>query len=397
MLFKKMRWSAVGALLLVAGPVHAETWTRSWEAGMMAAPASLTRAHPAYQDRTLRELVRLSIGGDQLRIRLSNEETPTPTRIGAVHVARIDAHGMIIPSTDHVVRFNGEERATIGAESFVVSDPVNLKVEDLDRIAVSMYFPDEIAKPTYHDFADATHWFAVGNQTAATILTEPTAFTSSAVLSGVDVESNRPRHSVVAFGDSITDGARATPNADQRWPDLLAERLHEVGIEVGVANAGIGGNQLLRDGSAKSGLARFERDALDVPGVSHIIVLEGVNDLGLAVAKTFPMPTAEEFIAGYRQMIAKAHSRGIKLILATLTPYKGSHPWTGEGEQVREAVNTWIRENKEADGFVDFGRAVASPADPFALSREFDSGDKLHPNDYGFVAMANSIPLNLLQ
>ncbi|WP_260600238.1 SGNH/GDSL hydrolase family protein [Sphingomonas endolithica] len=314
-----------------------------------------------------------------------------------VRIAKVDERGTIVPGTERVVYFSGQGGATMPANGTVLGDAIDMKTAPFDRVAVSIYFPDEIAAPTYHDYANATHWIAPGDQTAAAKLRDPSLFISMAVLAGIDVENGKPVRTIVAFGDSITDGAHATLNLDRRWPDLLARRLQQNKRNIGVANAGIGGNQLLRDGGALSGVNRFERDALNVPGVSHVIVLEGVNDLGIAAYAKLPLPTSEQMIAGYRQMIAAGHARGVKVILATITPYKGARYWSEDGEKVRQAVNGWIRENKEADGFVDFDKSVSDPANPQAIAKQFNGTDKLHPNDQGFLAMANAINLNLFR
>ena len=214
----------------------------------------------------------------------------------------------------------------------------------------------------------------------------------------VDGGHEPPRRTLVAFGDSITDGAAATNDADTRWPDLVAERLQRAKLDMGVANLGIGGNRVLEDGNGLNALARFDRDALSVRGVSHVIILEGVNDIGAAWRdKATTRPSADDLIDAHRQLIARGHDRGVKVILATILPYKGAGYWSEWGEGVRTEVNAWIRTNREADGFVDFDKAIRDPADPLRMAKPYDIGDALHPNDAGFKAMAAAVDLKLLR
>ena len=217
------------------------------------------------------------------------------------------------------------------------------------------------------------------------------------VLSGIDVESAEPRDAIVTFGDLITDGAFATRGYSRRWPDILAARLQKAGIDAGVANMGIAGNRLLRDGAADSGLRRFDHDVLAIPGVSRVIVLEGINDIGARARPGSGPLSAQDLIDGLSQLVARAHARGIKIILGTIIPYGGRSNWDAEGEAIRTGVNAWIRTTHEADGFVDFDRAVADPRDPTKMARALDSGDHVHPNDAGHAAMAAAIDLDLLK
>ena len=217
------------------------------------------------------------------------------------------------------------------------------------------------------------------------------------VISGVEVENRRAVNTIVTFGDSITDGALASIDSDQRWPDLLAQKLQAGGKRPGVANLGLGGNRLLADGTGLNALARFDRDVLAVPGVSHVIIMEGVNDIGTATRDKLPLPTAQVLTAAIRQLITRAHGHGVKAILATILPYKGAGYWSEEGEQVRQAVNLWIRTSGQGDGFIDFDKALADKSDAAHIAAAFDGGDHLHPNDAGFRAMADAIDLKLLK
>lgn len=389
--------SATLLLALASAPAQAQSWSRSW----MAAPLVSRTApekRPDLSDRTLRQVVRISTGGDRIRLRLSNEMSTRPLLLGAVHVALAGANGETLPGTDRIVTFNQAQGATIPARAPLLSDPIAMPVKPLARIAISIHLPQGAPDATVHSYSAATGWTAPGDQTAATSLTDATTLSPRVIITGVEVENRKPARTIVTLGDSITDGVRATPDSDRRWPDLLAERLQRGGMTLtGVANAGISANRLLSEGDGYNALARFDSDVLAVPGVSHVVILEGVNDLGAAARDQQPMLPPAAIIGAYRQMIARAHDRGVKVILATILPYKGAGYWSAAGEASRVAINDWIRTNGEADGFVDLARAIADPADPARMARACDVGDALHPNDAGFRVMADAIDLSLFR
>ena len=389
--------SATLLLALASAPAQAQSWSRSW----MAAPLVSRTApekRPDLSDRTLRQVVRISTGGDRIRLRLSNEMSTRPLLLGAVHVALAGANGETLPGTDRVVTFNQAQGATIPARAPLLSDPIAMPVKPLARVAISIHLPQGAPDATVHSYSAATGWTAPGDQTAATSLTDATTLGPRVIITGVEVENRNPARTIVTLGDSITDGVRATPDSDRRWPDLLAERLQRGGMTLtGVANAGISANRLLSEGDGYNALARFDSDVLAVPGVSHVIILEGVNDLGAAARDQQPMLPPAAIIGAYRQMIARAHDRGVKVILATILPYKGAGYWNAAGEASRVAINDWIRTNREADGYVDLAQAIADPADPARMARAYDVGDALHPNDAGFRVMADAIDLSLFR
>ena len=389
--------SATLLLALASAPAQAQSWSRSW----MAAPLVSRTApekRPDLSDRTLRQVVRISTGGDRIRLRLSNEMSTRPLLLGAVHVALAGANGETLPGTDRVVTFNQAQGATIPARAPLLSDPIAMPVKPLARIAISIHLPQGAPDATVHSYSAATGWTAPGDQTAATSLTDATTLSPRVIITGVEVENRKPARTIVTLGDSITDGVRATPDSDRRWPDLLAERLQRGGMTLtGVANAGISANRLLSEGDGYNALARFDSDVLAVPGVSHVVILEGVNDLGAAARDQQPMLPPAAIIGAYRQMIARAHDRGVKVILATILPYKGAGYWNAAGEASRVAINDWIRTNREADGYVDLAQAIADPADPARMARAYDVGDALHPNDAGFRVMADAIDLSLFR
>ncbi|WAC61462.1 GDSL-type esterase/lipase family protein [Brevundimonas sp. SL130] len=390
---------------LVTGPAWAQQtapqqhWARSWYAAPLAATAD--RMPPSLKNATIRQTIRISLGGERFRLRLSNEFGDTPMRLGRATVFLMGDDGRPVAGSERDVVFDGRPDALLPAGAPILSDPVDLHLPALSRLTVSLYLPEDAPQPTIHLLGLATSWVSPGDQTSAAELTDAVSTTQRILLSGVDVERPRPGRIVVALGDSITDGANGTRNADRRWPDLLAGRLQAAGLtEVAVANAGISGNRILnpRPGLGVAALARFDRDVLAVPGVTDVIILEGVNDIGMAWRDKDPHPpTAADLIAGYRQMITRAHARGLRVFLATILPYEGANYWSEPGEAVRQAVNTWIRSGGEADGVIDFDAVMRDRENPGHLASVYDSGDRLHPNDAGFKAMADAIDLTLFR
>ncbi|MEC3912722.1 SGNH/GDSL hydrolase family protein [Sphingobium sp. CR2-8] len=395
-----MRTMVLGAALafvLSTAPVQAQNWSRSWMAAPLVSKAPPEK-RPDLNNRTLRQVVRISSGGQRIRLRLSNEMSTQPLLLGAVHVALAGENGAILPGSDRVVTFNGAQGATIPARAPLLSDAIAMAVKPLTRLTISIHLPQGAPDATVHSYSAATGWNAPGDQTAAASLSDAATLGPRVIISGVEVENRKPGTTIVTLGNSITDGVRATPDSNRRWPDLLAERLQKAGrTSVGVANAGISANRLLSEGDGYNALARFDRDVLAVPGVTHVVILEGVNDIGSAFAQKRAIPTSDDLIGAYRQMIARAHDRGVKVVLATILPYKGAGYWSAQGEAVRIAVNDWIRTNKQADGFVDLAKAIADPADPARMAKPYDVGDALHPNDAGFRVMADAVDLTLLR
>lgn len=382
-------------------------WTRSWQAVPMEMPAPRPAmpgqpappALPPETDATYRMVARLSAGGSSLRLRLSNEMAVAPLPIGAVHVALVGPDGELVPGSDRAVTFAGNAAPVIPAGAPLVSDPVTLKVGPLAHVAVSIHVPGDTTHLTVHPAGTATARILPGNQVAAP-LRAPGGTTSTMrfILTGIDVAGGPATATIVTLGDSITDGAQSTRDADRRWPDVLAERLRTAGkAGFAVANAGISGNRLLATGSGPAALARLDRDVLSVPGVRYVVVLEGINDIGSATRAGAALPRPEDVIGAYRQIIARAHDRGVKVIGATVLPYKGAGYYGAAGDAVRVAVNAWIRAPGHFDGVIDFDRAVADKADPLAMAPAYDSGDKLHPGDAGYRAMAEAVDLALFR
>lgn len=357
-------------------------------------------ATPSFENETIRQIVRLSAGGEALRLRLTNEHGSEPLRIGAARVALVDEDGELRAGTERVVTFSGAREAVIPAGAPMLSDTVELAVDDLATLSVSLYLPEATGPCTCHSTGLQTAYVSeAGDFTEGTF--EPAeTLQARAFLSGVEVRADADAV-IVALGDSITDGVGSTPGANRRWPDLLAERLAERG-RYGVVNHGISGNRVLNDGAGDSALARFDRDVLSVAGATHVIVFEGVNDIGAAYGgfgdadiESF-MPSGVEvseasLIAGYEQLIARARAAGLEIYGATIAPYGGATYYSAEGEAVREAVNAWIRDSGAFDAVLDFDAVLRDPERPTRMQEELHSGDNLHGSDAGYEALAESI------
>lgn len=382
-------------------------WLGSWAASPappMAAPSNNpARGTPTFNNQTVVQTVRLSAGGERLRLRLTNEYGTHPLAIGAARVALLSADGAVVAGSDRAVTFAGGKAASLAPGAPLISDPVALPTKALARLRISLYLPADTNGCTCHISGSDFVQVSAGDTTASTAAAAPTATTPTyrAFLSAVEVETAAaPAPVIVAFGDSITDGYKSTDGGDKRWPDRLAERLAAKypGRPVGVNNAGIGGNRVLSDGViaifGQSALSRFDRDVLSVPGATHVIVLEGVNDLG--ASRTAP-PSAESLIDGYKQLIVRAHAHGLKIIGATVLPYGGAGYYGAPGEVERQKMNAWIRTSHAFDGVIDLDAAIRDPAKPERMKAELQSGDWLHPNDAGYRVMGDAVDLNLFR
>ena len=344
---------------------------------------------------TVRQVVRVSLGGPRLRLRFSNENSASDLSLGAVHVARAGSDGAILPGSDQVVTFGGQNSIIVPAGAPVLSDPVELPTQALEKLYISTYLPGTV--PT-HAPRYLFQYVAgrPGDQTGAATLAGARLMHIPPYVTMVEVQPAASAAVVVTLGDSITQGTASTANAFRGWPDRLAERLAP--HHWAVVNAGIGGNRLLRYGLGPNALARFDRDVLAVPGVKAVILLEGINDIGVGLrnAAATDTITAEALEAADRQLIERAHEHGIRIIGATLTPYQGSFYASPAGEIVREALNHWIRSSGAFDGVIDFAPAVADAANPLAFDRRFNDTDHLHPNDLGYKKMGDAIDLSLI-
>jgi lysophospholipase L1-like esterase len=398
------------AALSLQAQQPAEHWVGTWATAQVGRPQSPPPAPPGaapaapfvhFSDQTLRQVARISVGGPRVRVVLSNVFGTAPLTIGAAHVALRDREAVIVSGSSRALTFSGQPSITIPAGAIIFSDAVNLTVAPLADVAVDLFLPGSTnaASPlTMHNVGLQTSYIS-GPGNHAGKIDFPTASTAqnSFVLSRIEVTAPSHVGAVVAFGDSITDGTRSTPDTNNRWPNHLARRLMASPTSpMGVLNAGISGNRLLSEagfGAGVNALARFDRQALGQTGITHVIVMEGINDIG--TARDNASPSADEVIAAHRQLIAQAHARGITAIGATLTPFEGAAYFTQTGEAKRQAVNRWIRTSNEYDGVIDFDAVIRDPAHPARALPQYDSGDHLHPNDAGYRAMGEAVDLAL--
>jgi lysophospholipase L1-like esterase len=351
-------------------------------------------------NQTVRMVVRSSIGGSRVRVRLSNAAGGASVSLGAAHIALRSKDSAIVAGSDHALTFSGKPTATIYAGQVLVSDPVDLKLPPLSDVAVSLYFPRQTSAATSHRFSlHDTYISKDGDFTGAGSIADPASVVQSYYyLAGLDVAAPAKAATIVTFGDSITDGDQSSDNTNSEWPAVLAARLqaNKATAHIGVVNAGISGNRILGDNGG--GMARFFHDALNQPGVKWVTLLEGINDITAGARQTGPNAFSEaDLIAAYRQMIAMAHEAGVKIIGCTLTPFGGSTAYSDRGEEIRAAANKFIRTSGEFDGVIDFEAAVRDTADPKRFRKEADSPDLLHPGDAGYKIMGDSINLKLFQ
>ena len=366
-------------------------------------PIPFSRAPlPVLRDQTVRQIVRVSIGGETVRVVLTNAYGTVPLMIGAAHVALREEDGAVVTSSARALTFGGRPTATVPPGAVMVSDPVVLTVPALADLAIDLYLPgDTSATPspiTVHAGTGGlqTNYISpTGDHTGAETLPAMTTTQAWFFLARVEVRAPADVGAIVTLGDSITDGSQSTPDTNSRWPDQLARRLVADDVAMGVLNAGFSGNRVLSDGSNVNALARFDRDIVAPAGVTHVIVLDGINDIGSAGED--PMPTAADIIEGHRQLVERAHAYGLKIYGATLTPFEGARYWTEQGEAKRQAVNEWIRTSGAYDAVLDFDAALRDPNDPTRALPEYDPGDHLHANDAGYRAMADSIDLSLFK
>ena len=387
-----------------ARPTWISTWIASPEArwnGDFPLPTNLP--HQLW-NQTVRQVARVSIGGSRVRILLSNAYGTRPLKIGAADIALSGKDASIVPGSNRMLTFGGKTAVVIPPGAPMLSDPVDLDVAALSHLAVSLYLPDPTAPATFHWDARQTAYVGAGNQVAATSLKVDSTLTTRVFLAAIQVEAAPGTRTVVAIGDSVTDGDGATIDADARWPDFLAQRLAP--CNVAVLNAGISGARVLRDKMGVNALARFRRDVLAQPGIRAVIVLMGINDIAwkdTPLALSDESTTTQELIAGYQQLIARAHARGVRIIGATLTPFEGALEdtpmrgyYSADKERVRQRVNDWIRHSGAFDAVIDFDAILRDPTHPTRLRPAYDSGDHLHPGDAGNRAMAEAIDLSVL-
>ena len=402
--------SALTALLLGAAPLVAQEtaaktaagphWVATWAASPQGVRLSGTPSVKAFAGQTVRQVVRVSMGGDTVRVRLTNEFGQVPLVVGAARIALSAGRTAIVPGSSRALTFGGDTSVTIPPGAPALSDPVAIRVPPLADVAISLYLPDSTPASTFHELSVATSYVSPpGDHTADAAMPVDTTTPSWYFLAGLSVRAPRDAAAIVALGNSITDGYASTPDSNARWPNVLAAHLGAARAldRLAVVDEGISGNRILHDHAGRSALARFDDDVLRQPGVRYVIVLEGINDIGFSSFADYKDQdvSAAAIIAGQEQLIARAHELGLTIYGATLTPYEGCGYYTAAGEAKREAVNEWIRAGGAYDGVIDFDAVTRDPAHPTRLLPAYDSGDHLHPGDAGYHAMGEAVSLEL--
>ena len=389
-------------------PADDARWVRTWGASPQSPDSSVAALDPI-ENVTLRQVVRISGGGHRVRIRLSNEFGPSPIAIEAGRLAIAESDESVLDGSGRALTFGGHSRVVVPAGAPIVSDPVELRLLDLERLTISLYVADRIDTATCHGTFNTLGWILSGDGTQlATVPDGAEPIQAQALISAVEVQSETPMTAIVAIGDSRVDGIGSTHGLDRRWTDVLAERLIARGNRMrAVINQGIGGNRLLHDEIGQSALARFDRDVLATPGLECVVISEGGNDLMMSFAPRdedtaafldhFPgaTVTAGDVIAAYRQLAHRARAAGVRVIGTTIAPWGGADLFSDEGERHRELVNAWIRTTDAFDGIIDFDEAWRDPAHTSRLRDDLHAGDHLHGNDAGYRALAESIDLCL--
>ena len=405
---------AVATVLVAAQPAtpSAQHWLATWTTSPQSASPDPDDPLLAIDGQTVRQRMRVSIGGEELRVRLSNEFGAEALHIGAATVGVASDPASVRPGSIRALTFGGRPSVTIPPGAPALSDPVAFVLEPGAELSISLYFPGPVKSPTVHPIGLKRAVVTPrGNFTQDVSVQTAATSESSMVATAVLVATRAPYRLVLALGDSIADGVASSVDADRGWTSVLARRAasQQALPVIAVANAGIAGNRLLRSGDFGQGaLARFDRDVLSVPGVTHVVVHQGINDIGFAGAKVgnryladpSEVVTSQDLISAYQQLIVRARARGIKVIGATLTPFEGtSIPgyYSEAKEMVREQVNTWIRTSGAFDGVIDFDAILRDPEQPRRLQARYASRDKLHPNDAGYQAMAEAIDLTLFR
>lgn len=386
-------------ILLVLFAAGCQNCGAEW-VGTWGTSPQLTEAHnsppvPGLTANTLRQIVKVSIGGEKLRVRFSNAFGTSPVTLSAVHVALSDGGSAIETNSDQALSFQGQPSVTIPAGGSVLTDPFDFYLAPLSRLAVTIHFGDVSQDVTGHPGSRTTSYIQSGDAVSAVEL--PAAVTTQHwyILSGIDVQVDRPKGAVVALGDSITDGRGSGTDKNDRWPDELMLRLQadEQTAGIGVLNEGIGGNCVLHGGLGPTALSRFNRDVLSQCGARWLIILEGVNDIG----GSRDAAVATNLIAAYSQMIQQTHAQHMLVYGATILPFGGSFYDSPAHEAARQAVNNWIRNGGAFDAVIDFDAAMRDPQNPSHLVSVADSGDHLHPNETGYKMMAGAIDLKLFK
>ena len=386
---------------LFANPKPDGKWVGIWVSSQQQVEPSNLPPAPGLQGNTLRQIIQPSLGGKQIRLTFSNAYGDGPLTLDAVTVARSKGGSTIAADGVYALTFNGQPSVSIKPGASVTSDVAQIEVQAFENLAISTYSTSVPPVLTGHPGSRTTSFIQTGNCVSAAEFKTATSTDHWYFLAAIDVIADETASAILVLGDSITDGRGSTTNENNRWPDNLARRLraNPATANIAVLNQGIGGNRVLRNGLGPAALQRFDRDVLIPPGVRWVIIFEGINDVGTAVsarAKGEPAATAQDIIAGYAQMIAKARARGLKVYGATLMPFQGFDMYyNAQSDADRIAVNQWIRTPGNFDGVIDFDEIARDPKNPARLSARIDGGDHLHPSANGYKVMADAIDLSL--
>ncbi len=374
-------------------------WVGTWSTSPQLVEPRNMPPEPGLSHNTLRQVVRVSLGGDSLRMRFSNEFGTTPVTLAAVHIAVSAGGSAIDPNTDQALRFDGEPEVTIKPGTAVTSDPFRFALKPRTDVAITIHFGDTSPDVTGHPGSRTTSYLLPGNEISVVDFPGAVQTDHWYIINGIDVVAPESAAAAVVLGNSITDGRGSGTNKQNRWPDELSRRLQEDRDtrHVAVLNEGIGGNCVLRNCLGPSALSRFERDVMNQTKVRWLIILEGINDIGQVDGAKVAGAVANDLIAAYEQMIDSAHAKGIRVYGATLTPFGGSFYDTPDRESAWKTVNEWIRNNGRFDAVIDLDAALRDPANPLHLLPEADSGDHLHPSETGHRMMAEAVDLTLFK
>jgi lysophospholipase L1-like esterase len=376
------------SLCIIGAAPAPEQWVPGWDAPPIGYEPKIKEGlGRPFNNETVRQELYSTVTGRSIRVRLTNELSDTAMRIGAATIVRLDAAGKPIPGSLRTLTFSKAGQTRIPSYAAMLSDPLAFPVKAGERLAIAIYFPEEAAPPAHAQMVDVV----AGNAADAIDFANPVRARASGIVSTLEVAGTLKKRVLVTFGDSITEGAGSS--RAMSWPDQLG-RLLSADPKAqcwAVANAGISGNRLLNSGRGPNGLSRFDRDVLSIPGATHLVILEGINDIGKVRNPNDWQPPAEDIIVAYEQLLARARSQGLKVIVGTLLPFKGAAYADGPAEQRRMAVNAWIRANRARfDGLIDFNAAMGEAGDPTTMRLTWQIGDHLHPNDAGYATMAKT-------
>jgi len=372
-------------------------WVGTWSCAPQLVEPHNMPPEPGLTNSTLRQVIRVSIGGKTLRVRFSNEFSSSPVTIRGANLAISKGESRIDTLTIKALTFNNNKEVTIKPGAIAISDPITFHLRPRTDVAITIFFGKTSPDVTGHPGSRTTSYLISGNHLSAYELTGSSKTDRWYIINGIDVKASHRAASIIIIGNSITDGRGSGTNKQNRWPDILSERLvqNPATKNVAVLNQGIGGNCVLKPCLGPSALERFDRDVLKQHGVRWLIILEGINDIGQSPDSTDAISIANNLIEAYKQMTQKAHLYGIKVYCATILPFKGSFYYTGFRETAREKVNDWIRNNSTIDAIIDFDLIMRNPEDTLSLHPELHTGDFLHPNEMGYRIMGESIDLKL--